>query len=354
MTYTTGLSLIEIITGNEASPKAIVMAGAAGSGKSTLLEKLKEMGLTLPEIVNQDDYVEDLTKAIKGVERYYPETTKKQQEEKAQLIKDLKEGEKKLSVGFGGKIATLKRNGLVREKSDFVFDTTAGGTKFEPIVDGLKEKGYKIFMVYNYAHPFVSYVSNAIRSRKIPTDSVLDTWNSVFNKAESFKKMFGENFVMHVRDDSDHKKQIEEFNKAAASGAEGLKKFIDEFDEKLQKEKGVEKGSSFFDEVEMEPEEEAAFLKAVQNIDYNKDDRSEVKKLKEAFLKTFRDTGEGPGEEVFKKEINKYRKSKQNRDSKFRQVLGDIAAVLRDDERLKVIQGTDVEVIKQQIQNFLR
>ena len=352
MTYTTGLSLIEIITGNEASPKAIVMAGAAGSGKSTLLEKLKEMGLTLPEIVNQDDYVENLTKAIKGVEKYYPEENLKQVKVKKATLEKLR-ADKKASGGVARKIAGLYRESLVEKKLDFIFDTTASGTEFETIVKKLRNKGYKIFMVYNYTHPFVSYVSNATRSRKIPTSSVLDTWNKVFNKTESFIKMFGKNFVMHVRDDSDHKKHIEEFNKAAASGAEGLKKFIDEFDEKLLKEKGIEKGSSLFDEVKMEPEEEAAFLKAVQNIDYNKDDRSEVKKLKEAFLKTFRDTGEGPGDEVFKREIDEYRKSKQNKDSEFRQVLGDIAAVLRDKERLKVIQGTDVEVIKQQIQNFL-
>jgi predicted ABC-type ATPase len=144
MTYTTGLSLIEIITENEESPKAIIMAGGAGAGKSYLLEKLNLDDLTQ---FNPDKYVEDPDHP------YYNNLGAASR----QVEKDV--------------MAAAKAENKIR----FIWDTTASGKNFDKHLDELLSLGYDIYMVMVYTHPMISYVSNFKRKRNIPSSSVFLT-----------------------------------------------------------------------------------------------------------------------------------------------------------------------------------
>ena len=253
MTYTTGLSLIEIITENEESPKAIIMAGAAGSGKTYLLKKLNLKGI---EEFNPDKYVEDPDHP------YYNNLGAASR----QVEKDV--------------LATAKAENKIR----FIWDTTASGKGFDDNLNELLSLGYDIYMVMVYAHPMISYASNFKRKRKTPASSAFLTWRNAYRKIEHFRNKLKGNLSIFVNDrGGEYKNEVEAFNKAAKKGVEGIKKYLEAYNKKT----GAGK-STFFKPEKMTREEEEAFEKAVVNVDFNRENRSEDKAVKKEFLKFYR------------------------------------------------------------------
>ena len=103
----------------------------------------------------------------------------------------------------------------------------------------------------------------------------------------------------------------------------------------------------------MSQEEEQEFNKAVINIDYDKDNRSEDKALKQAFLKTYQKIGTGPGEDKLRDVVKKYRDSKQSRDKDNDAVLDSIADMLYSPEFQELLQHSSPAEIDQKVQAFL-
>ena len=303
-------NLIKEVTGN---PKAIIMAGGGGVGKSYLLNQLNLSTLTQ---FNPDKYVEDPDHP------YY-------------------------NLLGPASIQVAKDVAAAAEKStSFVWDTTASNpSKVKELLD----KGYDVYMIMVYAHPMISYASNFSRNRALPSVAVFKTWRNVYQLIGQYQDMLGDNISIYVSDrGGKYNKEIEDFNKAAEIGVNGIKEYL-----KVYNEENNVKGSSFFSPVVLDKEEEAAFNQAVMNVEFDKDNRSEDKAVKQAFLKAYKKTGESPGEDKLKDAVDKYRARKEKSDKQNDEVIGNIAKMLFDPEFQELLKHSDVKEIDKKVQAFL-
>jgi len=138
------------------------------------------------------------------------------------------------------------------------------------------------------------------------------------------------------------------FNLAAKNGPTGIKDYLQRYNEKT----GVGK-STFFKPVEMSKQEEEEFNKAVADVDYDKSNRSEDKAVKNAFLKSYRKIGTGPGDDKLKDVIRKYREGKEKRDKDHDDVLENIAEMLFSPLFQELLQHSSPQEIDQKVQAFL-
>ena len=144
------------------------------------------------------------------------------------------------------------------------------------------------------------------------------------------------------------KKEVEDFNRAAEKGVESIKEYLKAYNEV----KGIG-GSSFFEPVKMSKEEEDAFNQAVQDIDYDRSNRSEDKAIKKAFLKTYQKNGVGPGDDKLRDAVKKYRDSKEKSDKRNDEVLENIAEMLFNPEFQELLKHSEVSDIDRKVQAFL-
>ena len=311
------IKLADLILENRGRPKAIIMAGGAGAGKTYLLNQLSLDSLTQ---FNPDKYVEDPDHP------YY----NKLGPASNQVAKDVA--------------------AAAESKTSFVWDTTASGKRFEKQLQDILNLGYDVYMVMVYTHPMISYISNFSRvERAVPADAVFSTWRNVYQKIAEYDKILKGNLSIHVSDrGGKFKKEVEGFDTAAKNGLSGVKDYLENYNEK----NGIG-GSTFFQPVEMSKEEEEEFLKHVGSIDWDKDNRSEDKAVKNAFLKAYRKNGVGPGQDVIKDAIKKYRKSKEDRDTRADEVLDNIVDMIYNPKFQEKIQHSAPKEIDQKIQAFL-
>lgn len=310
------MKLIQLILEARNRPKAVIMAGGAGSGKSYLLNQLDLGSL---EQFNPDKYVEDPDHP------YYN--------------------------NLGASSVQVEKDVLAaaEDKISLVWDTTASGKKFDENLDKLLLNGYDVYMVMVYTHPMISYISNFKRGRNIPALSVFTTWKNAYKKIENFRKKLKGNLAIFVNDrGGEFKKEVDAFNTAAKNGVNGIKDYLKAYNEKT----GAGK-SSFFKPVEMSDQEEQEFNKAVVNVDWNKNNRSEDKALKQAFLKSYKKIGAGPGEDKLKDAVKKYREKKEKLDKDYDVVLDSIADMLFNPTFQDLLQHSTPQEIDQKVQNFL-
>jgi len=311
------IKLSTLILEDRSAPKAIIMAGGAGSGKTYLLNQL---GLDSLVQFNPDKYVED---------KDHPYYNK---------------------LGPAANQTSKDAMAAAEEKTSFVWDTTASGAGFQKNLDKLLATGYQVYMVMVYAHPMISYVSNFMaRERNIPGDSVFATWRNVYTKIEDFNRQLKGNLSIFVSDrGGKYKKEVEGFDKAAKSGLSGVKDYL----EKFNQDNNVG-GSSFFVPVEMTPEEEQQFIKDVGSIDWDKENRSEDKAIKTAFLKAYRKNGAGPGQDKLKAAVQKYRDSNIKRKGKADEVLDNIVDMIYNPTFQEKLDHSSVGEIDSKVQSFL-
>ena len=310
------MKLAQIILEDRNRPKAVIMAGGAGAGKSYLLNQLDLDSL---EQFNPDKYVEDPDHP------YYNNLAAAS----SQVNKDVE--------------------AAAENKTSFVWDTTASGVQFDKNLDRLLKAGYDIYMVMVYTHPMISYISNFSRERNIPAASVFTTWRNAYQKIGEFQKKLKGNFSIFVNDrGGQYKNEIDAFNTAAKNGPAGIKDYLEKYNEK----NGVGK-STFFKPVEMSKQEEDEFYKATTNVDWDKDNRSEDKAIKQAFLKSYEKIGTGPGEDKLRDVVKKYRDRKQKADQDNEAVLDSIADMLYSPKFQELLQHSSPQEIDSKIQSFL-
>ena len=311
------IKLSDLILESTSGPKAVIMAGGAGSGKTYLLNQL-----SLDSLVqfNPDKYVED------PEHPYY----NKLGPASNQVAKD---------------VAAASE-----DKTSFVWDTTASGVRFEKQLKDLLAKKYKVYMVMVYTHPMISYISNFSRvERMVPADAVFSTWRNVYQKIAEYDKLLGGNLSIHVSDrGGKFKKEVEGFDTAAKNGLSGVKDYLEKYNQK----QGIG-GSSFFKPVEMSTEEEEEFNKHVGSVDWDKDNRSEDKAIKNAFLKAYRKNGVGPGQDKLRDEVKKYREKKAVRDQKADEVLDNIVDMIYSPKFQEKLEHSTPREIDQKVQAFL-
>jgi len=310
------IKLMHILTEDSNKPKAVIMAGGAGSGKTYLLNQLGIEGLTS---FNPDKYVEDPDHPYHN------------------------------NLGAASNQINKDVNAAADDKMSFLWDTTASGVRFDETLNKLISLGYDIYMVLVYSHPMISYISNFSRGRNIPAASVFSTWRNAYQKIGEFQKKTKGNLSIFVNDHGGKfTKEVEAFNTAAKNGINGIKDYLAAYNEKT----GAGK-SSFFKPVVMSQEEEQEFNKAVANVDWNKDHRSEDKALKTAFLKSYQKIGTGPGEDKLKATVKKYRDGKVSNDEKSDAVLTSIADMIYSPEFQELLKHSTPKEIDSKVQSFL-
>ena len=310
------MKLTQIILEDRNKPKAVIMAGGAGAGKSYLLNQLELGSLTQ---FNPDKYVEDPDHPYHN------------------------------NLGAASRQVEKDVLAAAKSKVSLVWDTTASGAKFDENLNKLLKGGYDVYMVMVYTHPMISYISNFKRGRNIPASSVFTTWRNAYQKIGDFDKKLKGNFSIFVNDrGGEFKKEIEAFNTAAKNGTTGIKDYLKAYNDRT----GAGK-SSFFKPVQMSQEEEQEFNKAVVNVDYNKDNRSEDKAVKQAFLKTYQKIGTGPGEDKLRDVVKKYRDKKAKTDKDNDAVLDSIADMVFNPKFQDLLKHSSPQEIDKKVQAFL-
>ena len=310
------IKISDLILERQSRPKAVIMAGGAGAGKSYLLNQLELDSLTQ---FNPDKYVEDPDHPYHN------------------------------NLGAASRQVEKDVLAAAKSKISLVWDTTASGAKFDENLDKLLKAGYDVYMVMVYTHPMISYISNFKRGRNIPASSVFTTWRNAYQKIGDFDKKLKGNLSIFVNDrGGEFKKEIEGFNTAAKNGVNGIKDYLKAYNDRT----GAGK-SSFFKPVEMSRQEEQEFEKAVANVDFDRDNRSEDKAIKQAFLKSYQKIGTGPGEDKLRDVVKKYRDKKEKTDKDNDAVLDSIADMLFSPKFQEKLKHSSPQEIDQKVQAFL-
>ena len=204
-------------------------------------------------------------------------------------------------------------------------------------------------MIMVYAHPMISYIANFQRNRALPAVAVFSTWRNVYQLIAQYQQMLGDNLSIFINDrGGKFNKEIEDFNKAAERGVNGIKEYLKSYNDKM----GTGK-SSFFTPVKMKPEEEKAFIAATADVDYDRENRSEDKALKQEFLKFYQNNGVSPGDDQLIKARDKFRVKREKLDKKTGDVLENIAQMLFSPEFQKLLKSSSVADIDKKVQKFL-
>jgi len=307
------IRLSELILERQSRPKVVIMAGGAGAGKTYLLNQLD---LASMPIVNPDKYVEDPDHQAYN------------------------------NLGAGARLADKEAEDLSIDKKSFVWDTTASNPAK---VKDLVNKGYDIYMVMVYTHPMISYISNFNRKRNIPSAAVFSTWRNVYQLINDYNKITKGNLSLFISDrGGKYDKEIEAFNTAAKNGPQGIKDYLQRYNEA----NGIE-GSTFRKPIQLSSQEEEEFLKATKGIDYDKDNYGEDRAIKKAFTDAYKKNGVGPGADKLKDSIKKYRDRKRSADEREEQVLTNIAEMLFSPKFLELLDHSTPKEIDQKVQAFL-
>jgi len=204
-------------------------------------------------------------------------------------------------------------------------------------------------MVMVYTHPMISYISNFTRDRNIPAPAVFSTWRNVYQLIADYNKMLKGNLSIFVNDrGGEYDKEIKAFNLAAKNGPAGIKDYLQNYNEKHDIG-----GSTFFQPIEMSKEEEDEFNKATQGIDWDKENRSEDKAIKKAFLDAYKKNGVGPGDDKLKDAVKKYRSTKEKNDQRHLEVLENIAEMIYSPVFQELLKHSTASEIDSNVQNFL-
>lgn len=307
------IKLTDLLLESKGRPKVVIMAGGAGAGKTYLLNQLDLK--SLPQ-VNPDKYVEDPD---------HPSYN---------------------NLAQGARLADQEAENLSTDKKSFVWDTTASNPAK---VKDLANKGYDIYMVMVYTHPMISYISNFKRKRNIPSAAVFSTWRNVYQLINDYNKITKGNISLFISDrGGQYDKEIEAFNTAAKNGPQGIKDYLQRYNEK----NGIE-GSTFRKPIQLSTQEEEEFLKAARGIDYDKDNYGEDRAIKKAFVDAYKKNGVGPGADKLKDSVKKYRDRKRSADEREEQVLTNIADMLFSPKFLELLDHSTPQEIDQKVQAFL-
>ena len=305
-----------ILEATSGRPKAVIMAGGAGSGKTYLLQQLS---LTSLEQFNPDKYIEDPDHPYHN------------------------------NLGAAAKQTTKDVQAAAGKKTSFVWDTTASGVGFDKTLVQLLEAQFDIYMVMVYSHPMVSYISNFARGRNVPRTAVFSTWRNAYQKIGEFNQKLKGQMSIFVNDfGGKYDEPIEAFNTAAKNGTNGIKEYLNKYNQ----ENGIG-GSSFFKPVVMDKEAEQEFTKHAGSVQWDKDNRSEDKAIKVAFLKFYDKNGVGPGQDKLKDAVDKYRDGKVKQDARDAEILTNIAEMIYSPLFQEKLKHSTPQEIDSKLQSFL-
>ena len=175
------IKLLDLLLEAANKPKAIFLAGPAGSGKTYITKQLIPSNLT---IINVDDTYEELLK-VAGLGTKIADFSQDQLSQAAKLM------------GQAQKATKEKYAQLSAAKNNIVVDGTGAASK--PLLkkkEELEALGYDTLMIMIWVSPYTSLERNAQRDRALPPAIVLRTWRDVNKNIETYKGVFGNNFIL--------------------------------------------------------------------------------------------------------------------------------------------------------------
>jgi len=175
------IKLLNLLLEASARPKAIFLAGPAGSGKTFVTKQIIPSDLT---VINVDDAYEELLKAA-GLGTKISDFSQDQLSQAAQMM------------GRAQKTTKEKFAQLSADKNNIVIDGTGAASK--PLLkkkSELEALGYDTMMLMIWVSPYTSLKRNADRDRALPPGIVLKTWAGVNNNIDTYKKAFGDKFIL--------------------------------------------------------------------------------------------------------------------------------------------------------------
>ena len=181
------ISLVQLLREAQGNPKAIILAGAPGAGKGYILRGLDLGGL---KVMNIDDiYINMLKKANVSLDLKNA-TPEERSQQAIQMAAANKE--------FKGNVQST-----IEGKESFILDGTAASSKQTiTLKSELEEAGYDVFMLYVYTDLERSLRQNQDRyeksggeDRSLAPAIVMRTWAGVTKNYDTYKNLFGNNFV---------------------------------------------------------------------------------------------------------------------------------------------------------------
>ena len=176
--------------------KAIFLAGGPGSGKSYVVQRTTG-GLGM-KIVNSDTAFEKLIKD-------------------AGISLDLRKMEPKtrdVIRGRAKKLTKKRQKNYIKGRLGLIVDGT--GHDYEKIAKqagSLANLGYDIHMIFVNTSLDVALERNEMRSRKLPTDVVTQSWKNVQKNLGNFSNFFKGRFIIVDNNDPNEPPHIEVFKR---------------------------------------------------------------------------------------------------------------------------------------------
>ena len=182
------IKLVDLLLEVQGKPKAIILAGAPGAGKGSILGGLNLSGL---KTLNLDDTIAALSK-VDGFTLNQKDTDA---ENRSKFMKAMAQASKKL------KSEDIPQ--AIANRESFILDgTSASKNQTVKLVNQLEQAGYDVLMLYVYTDLETSLKRNQERfeksggeDRSLMPGAVVSTWNSVTKNFDTYKEMFGNNFV---------------------------------------------------------------------------------------------------------------------------------------------------------------
>ena len=176
--------------------KAIFLAGGPGSGKSYVVQRATG-GLGM-KIVNSDTAFEKLIRD-------------------AGISLDMRKMEPKtrdIIRGRAKKLTKKRQKNYIEGRLGLIVDGT--GHDYEKIAKqarGLENLGYDIHMIFVNTSLDVALERNEIRSRKLPTNVVTQSWKEVQKNIGKFSNFFKGNFIIVDNNASDENPMTDVFKR---------------------------------------------------------------------------------------------------------------------------------------------
>ena len=182
------IKLLDLLLEVQGKPKAIILAGAPGAGKGSILG---DLDLSSLKTFNLDDTIAALSKQD-GFTLNQKDTDA---ENRSKFMKAMAQATKKL------KSEQIPQ--AIANRESFILDgTSASKNQTVKLVDQLEQAGYDVLMLYVYTDLETSLKRNQERfeksggeDRSLMPGAVVSTWNSVTKNFDTYKEMFGNNFV---------------------------------------------------------------------------------------------------------------------------------------------------------------
>ena len=189
------IKLLNILKEAISSPKAIFLAGPAGSGKSFIS---KQLPLSQFQVINVDDTYEELLKSS-GIGMKLAQMSPDELKKAGELM------------GQARKTTDVKFQNATKDAKNLLIDSVGGSPKtLLKKKQELEDLGYDTLMLMTYVSPITSLERNIKRDRSLLPSIVIRSWRDVNKSIDTYKQVFGNDFILLNNDLKDADKSFDE------------------------------------------------------------------------------------------------------------------------------------------------